>query len=160
MSDLYANMCLDRRFHVDENITGYLKNHWTKHRLLCIHFDALRMLIPNMVAICNNFDVFDNFATNCTNRLQPETAGKVLNHWARVVLLSCIFLNGLLPNATRLHKHRLILFINCAEIESSSNRFWNCLELEPGIGSISRLFMRTTHLCVMIRVWVLKCCRL
>ncbi len=27
--------------------TGYLKNHWTKHRHVCIHFDAFSMLISN-----------------------------------------------------------------------------------------------------------------
>ena len=33
---------------VHENTTSYLKNHWTKHRLVCTHFDAFFMLIPNM----------------------------------------------------------------------------------------------------------------
>ncbi len=31
-----------------ENITGYLKNHWTKHRHVCTHIDAFCMLIPNL----------------------------------------------------------------------------------------------------------------
>ncbi len=38
-------------------ITGYLKNYWTKHRLVCTHFDAFSMLIPNMVTIFNNSDI-------------------------------------------------------------------------------------------------------
>ncbi len=28
------------------NIIGYQKNHWTKHTLVCIHFDAFSMLMP------------------------------------------------------------------------------------------------------------------
>ncbi len=31
-----------------ENITGYLKNHWTKHRHVCTHSEAFFMPIPNM----------------------------------------------------------------------------------------------------------------
>ena len=43
-----------RRNLVHENITGYLKNHWTKHRLVCTHFNAFSMLIPNMGIFFNN----------------------------------------------------------------------------------------------------------
>ncbi len=32
----------------DENITGNLKNHWTKHRHICTNNDAFSMLVPNM----------------------------------------------------------------------------------------------------------------
>ncbi len=39
----------------------YYKNHWTKHTLACTHFDAFSMLIPNMVIILNNSDIFLNF---------------------------------------------------------------------------------------------------
>ncbi len=39
---------MERRCVEDENITGYLKNHWTKHRLVCIHCDAFFTLIPNI----------------------------------------------------------------------------------------------------------------
>ncbi len=42
---------------VCENTTGYLKNHWTKHRLVCTHFNAFSMLILNMDAKCNNFEI-------------------------------------------------------------------------------------------------------
>ncbi len=41
-----------------ENITGYLKNHCTKHRLVCTHSDALSMLIPNMGIKFKNFEQF------------------------------------------------------------------------------------------------------
>ncbi len=40
-----------------ENHTGYLKNHWTKHRLVCIRSYAFSMLIPNMVIILNNSEM-------------------------------------------------------------------------------------------------------
>ncbi len=40
------------------NTTGFLKNHWTKHRLVCTHFDAFSMLIPNMHTIFINFEIF------------------------------------------------------------------------------------------------------
>ncbi len=43
------------------NIIEYLKNHWTKYRLVCTHFDAFHMLSPNMDIIFNNFEIFDNF---------------------------------------------------------------------------------------------------
>ncbi len=46
---------------VYENITGYLKNRWTKHRLVCTHFDAFFMLIPNMDMKCNISEIFGNF---------------------------------------------------------------------------------------------------
>ena len=53
---------------VFENITGYLKNHWNKHRLVCTHFDAFSMLISNMGAIFKNSDnikVFYKIASIC-----------------------------------------------------------------------------------------------
>ncbi len=46
------------------NPTGYLKNYWIKHRLVCIHFDAFSMLIPNMDMKINNFEIFDFFSEN------------------------------------------------------------------------------------------------
>ncbi len=39
---------------VYKNITGYLKNHWTRHRLVCTHFDEFSMLIPSMGTISYN----------------------------------------------------------------------------------------------------------
>ena len=47
-----------RRCLVYENTTGYLKNHWTKHRLACIHFDAFFMLMASMIT---NIEQFRNF---------------------------------------------------------------------------------------------------
>ncbi len=44
-----------------ENTTDYLKNHWTKHRHVCSHVDALSMLIPNMGTISKNLEFFENF---------------------------------------------------------------------------------------------------
>ncbi len=49
---------INRRCLVYENITDYLKNHWTKHRLVRTHFDAFSILIPNMGIIFNNSDIF------------------------------------------------------------------------------------------------------
>ncbi len=46
---------------VSENITSYLKNHWTKHRLICTHFDAFSMLIPNMYRISYKSEMFEIF---------------------------------------------------------------------------------------------------
>ncbi len=43
---------------------AYFKNHWTKHRLVCIHFDAFSMLIPNVSTKCNNSGIFENFLKN------------------------------------------------------------------------------------------------
>ncbi len=45
-----------------ENITGYLKNHWTKHRLVCTHSDAFSMLMPNMGTTLSNSEIFENFS--------------------------------------------------------------------------------------------------
>ncbi len=48
---------------VYENITDYLKNHWTKHRLVCTHSDAFFMLIPNMYIIFKVYENSVNFMT-------------------------------------------------------------------------------------------------
>ena len=40
-----------------ENIADYLTNHWTKHRLVCIHFDAFSMLISNMDTTFDNSEI-------------------------------------------------------------------------------------------------------
>ncbi len=42
---------MERRRLVYEDIPGYLKNHWTKHGLVCTHFNAFCMWIPNMSTI-------------------------------------------------------------------------------------------------------------
>ncbi len=54
---------MERRCLVYENTTGYLKNHWTKRRHVCTHFDAFSMLIPNMDEKYNN-SFFFKFQTN------------------------------------------------------------------------------------------------
>ena len=41
--------------------TGYLKNHWTKVVLVCIHSDVFFMLIPNMERKFNISDIIWNF---------------------------------------------------------------------------------------------------
>ncbi len=46
---------------VDENIAGYLKNHWTKHRLVCTLSDTFFMLMPNIGMIFYNSEIFENF---------------------------------------------------------------------------------------------------
>ncbi len=42
-----------------ENITLDFKNHCTKHRLACTHFDAFSMLIPNMDIKVNISEIFE-----------------------------------------------------------------------------------------------------
>ncbi len=37
-----------------QNLIGYLKNHWTKHRLVCTHSNAFFMTIPNMFKTFND----------------------------------------------------------------------------------------------------------
>ena len=46
---------------VYENITSYLKNHWTKYRLVCTHFNAFSMLILNMDTIFYSSKIFGKF---------------------------------------------------------------------------------------------------
>ena len=45
------------------NIIRYMKNQWTKHRVVCTHSDAFSMLISNMGIISNNFEFFENCLT-------------------------------------------------------------------------------------------------
>ncbi len=75
---LYTNnthVSTDRRWLVYENITGYLKNHWTKHRLACTHSDQFSKAIPNMTPKLNNFEIFEKFSDkknetiDCTQEL-------------------------------------------------------------------------------------------
>ncbi len=48
-----------------------LKNHWTKHRLVYIHFDAFSMLIPNVEMKVKRFEYFmTNFRCWLRNRMQ------------------------------------------------------------------------------------------
>ncbi len=65
----------------NENITGYLKNHCTKHRLVCAHFAVFSTLMPNLDMICNISDIFDN-GGKMMCRLLAVYAGKVLTTMA------------------------------------------------------------------------------
>ncbi len=44
-----------------KNITGYLKNHWTKRRLACTYSDSFLMLISNLDIIFYNSEFFKYF---------------------------------------------------------------------------------------------------
>ena len=59
-----------------ENTIGYLKNHWTKHRLVCIHFDALSMPSPNMTII---FDISEFFEKNSVKMKMLCTLGRCMD---------------------------------------------------------------------------------
>ena len=74
-------------FDVYENITGYLKNHWTKHSLICTHFDAFSMLILNMDIKFKNSKIFE--ILNLTSRLRSTS---VLEELASLLLLSISFI--------------------------------------------------------------------
>ncbi len=58
---LSANYMFQRKDVLFINITAYLKNHWTKHRDVCTHFDAFSMLILNMDMKCNISEIFEHF---------------------------------------------------------------------------------------------------
>ncbi len=47
-----------------ENTTGYLKNHWTKLKLVCIYLDVFNMMILNMAKRWNKSEFFDNEKLN------------------------------------------------------------------------------------------------
>ena len=53
---------MEKRCFDIENTTGYLKNRWTKHRLVCIHFDLFHKLIPDMDTILNISEIFECFS--------------------------------------------------------------------------------------------------
>ena len=58
---------------------GYLKNHLTKHRLACTHFDTFFILIPNMDIKFNNFEFFKILSQKFTTcRLLSTRAPKVM----------------------------------------------------------------------------------
>ncbi len=48
----------------------YLKNHWTKSRLVCIHFHVFSMLIPNIDIIFDNPE-FKKKTVRCSRHSQP-----------------------------------------------------------------------------------------
>ncbi len=62
-SQWLVHISIERCFVYNESTTGYLKNHWTNHRLVCTHYDAFSMLIPNMCTIVNKSEIFDIFLT-------------------------------------------------------------------------------------------------
>ena len=69
---------MSRRCLAYENITDYLKNHWTKHRLVCIHFDAFSMLILDMdTLVFNNCKMFDFFFSV---QIKASTASWSIKH--------------------------------------------------------------------------------
>ncbi len=51
--------------HAYECYIDYFKNHWTKHKLVCIHSDVFSILIPNLGISVKNSEVFENFMTIC-----------------------------------------------------------------------------------------------
>ena len=53
---------ITRRRPLYEKTIDYLKNHWTKHRLVCKHSDAFSIPIPNMGTILNNSEFFWKFS--------------------------------------------------------------------------------------------------
>ncbi len=57
-SKVYA---LQTAYFEDILVPKYLKNHWIKHRLVCIQFDAFSTIIPNMDIIFNYSKIFKNF---------------------------------------------------------------------------------------------------
>ena len=69
MVNTIYSKCREGRWLVYENITSFLKNHWTKHRQVCTHFDPFSMLITNMDIIFYNSEIFDNFLRKIWCRL-------------------------------------------------------------------------------------------
>ena len=74
--------------------TGNLKNHWTKHRLVCTHLDAFFMLIPNMGIIFYNFDIFgkkwQNLKNEALNYHSEQAWGELMLRYAEVNALVII----------------------------------------------------------------------
>ncbi len=60
MLSMQLSMLMESMERLFTNKYYYLKNHWTKHRLVCIHFDAFAMLILNLISkfsICFVFNI-------------------------------------------------------------------------------------------------------
>ena len=57
-----------------ENITGFLKNHWTKQRLVCTHSAPFSMLITNMGKIFYNSEI----CWKCSDKIDMSTVITVL----------------------------------------------------------------------------------
>ncbi len=62
---LYCMVQQEKVCHVHINSICYLKNHWSKHRLVCTHFDAFFILIPNMAMKSINFVIFFKILIFC-----------------------------------------------------------------------------------------------
>ncbi len=60
---------MQTRYLIYENLTGYLKNRYTKHRLVCTHSEAFFMLILNIGMSISNFEFFEFFTKNYTSIL-------------------------------------------------------------------------------------------
>ncbi len=60
-----------------ENITRYLKNHWTKYRLVCTHFGAFCMLMPNTGMKCIISEIFENLMKKivCDDQVDVQIDG-------------------------------------------------------------------------------------
>ena len=75
MSDYYAS---HYQLKHDENITGYLKNHWTKHRLVCIHSGVFWLFSMQILNLVTYFKIviffFQNFLKNKGTELDFRTA--------------------------------------------------------------------------------------
>ncbi len=84
---IIIHISMERRCLVYENITSYLKNHWTIHRHVCIHFDAFSILIPNMDTKCYNSEIFQNFLKiNWRCRLYSDS---LIDSWSRLIPIWC-----------------------------------------------------------------------
>ncbi len=60
----YSFSCIEDFF--NETVTCYLKNHWTKHRLVCINFDVFSMLVLNVGIILYKFYfIFSKSGDDC-----------------------------------------------------------------------------------------------
>ncbi len=62
---------------VYEYTTGYLKNHWTKHRHVCTHFHAFSMTISNMSIMFNKSDKLF-FLFNFMKKVKMSSATRTL----------------------------------------------------------------------------------
>ena len=67
---------MERKCFLCEISTDYLKNHCTKHRLVCTHFDAFSMLIPNMGTKYISSEIFENFLDKKYTRLTHGESNK------------------------------------------------------------------------------------
>ena len=62
------------------------KNHWSKQRHVCTHFDAISILNPNMDMKCNISEIYENFMKNWVN----ICAKKVYIQWLPITKRNCL----------------------------------------------------------------------